>query len=561
MVNSFKSGNTQTILALALSTALLSACGGGGGDNGDSTTTTTVSGRAVDGPLAGSTVLFEDCTNKPTVITDADGKFNFPNGCTSSKLTVTGGIDTTSALPFTGTLKAPAVASVSGSNQIVVTPITTLIANAGGDAAAASKIATALGLPVGVDPLKTDPLTNVTLLAKNAAVQQLIEQISLAVANASSGTITVQAAAESTFKVLSTQLTSSTSTTSLSDSNIIKNVVTNASTQAGLNTNVAANLASLTSNTIAKTVQSTESTLSALTPAQASTTDALKLNAQAAIVAAKTDVTTQNLVTTLAPVLNSTPSTIASQLETISTNLASTTPNINAITTAVNQINTSTNSTIDTTDVTTANQFTQDYTLLGSFNLSGSSTAYTPALLNQSLVTPIVTNSLDNLLISLSSSGTYATLGQDVTATLKVESATKSLLINVSKLHLDFNGGLTNAYIPAGATVTVVSANNNGLNGNFTTSQNISTFSNSGLALNSNILAAISPSLKTSFTQFNSEKGTSTITAIIAPVDNHTIAVQNSTSATSIGFAPQYTLSLGNKTYTGYGVKGRFTIQ
>ena len=125
----------------------MSACGGSS-SGGSTTPAPTIKGLAVDGPLAGATVTFVDCNNAQ-VETDNEGNFTFPQDCTSSELTVTGGIDTATDLPFTGEIKAPQRAP-NEQNLIVVSPITTLIQasiDAGATPAEATQqIATALNL-------------------------------------------------------------------------------------------------------------------------------------------------------------------------------------------------------------------------------------------------------------------------------------------------------------------------------------------------------------------------------------------------------------------------------
>ena len=79
------------LTALAAATSLLlSACGGSSSGGGSNSPAPTIKGLAVDGPLAGATVTFVDCNNAQ-VETDNEGNFTFPQGCTSSELTVTGG--------------------------------------------------------------------------------------------------------------------------------------------------------------------------------------------------------------------------------------------------------------------------------------------------------------------------------------------------------------------------------------------------------------------------------------------------------------------------------------
>lgn len=160
----------NSLLLLAMTIAL-AACGGGGSSTPAATPS---SGKAVDGYLAGSTVLCDANKNgvadagEVTVTTIAGGAFTFPAGC-SSTIVVTGGKDEATGYAFTGTLKAPA-------GSTAVTPLTSLLADSGMTAA---QLATALGLPAGTDVTKIDPAAagNEALLKTTLAVQQIIQQL------------------------------------------------------------------------------------------------------------------------------------------------------------------------------------------------------------------------------------------------------------------------------------------------------------------------------------------------------------------------------------------------
>jgi endoglucanase len=106
------------------------------------------------------------------VRTDTSGFFRFPDGCDSS-VSLTGGINVDTTLPFTGTLKAPA-----GSKM--VTPLTTLLV--GG--MTQEQINASLGLPEGTDLTNTDPaltsagvLINADLFKRTLAVQQFAQKL------------------------------------------------------------------------------------------------------------------------------------------------------------------------------------------------------------------------------------------------------------------------------------------------------------------------------------------------------------------------------------------------
>ncbi|MCX0339717.1 MULTISPECIES: hypothetical protein [Acinetobacter] len=119
----------HSLLAVAVA-SLLSACGSDNDDNNFSPR--TVSGTAVDFYLANATVTFDDCNNSNngnSVTTNAQGQFSFNTtaACNNSAITITGGTDTATGLPFTGTLKLKKTdLQNTASNKVVVSPLTSL---------------------------------------------------------------------------------------------------------------------------------------------------------------------------------------------------------------------------------------------------------------------------------------------------------------------------------------------------------------------------------------------------------------------------------------------------
>ena len=144
---------------------------------------------------------------------------------------------------------------------------------------------------------------------------------------------------------------------------------------------------------------------------------------------------------------------------------------------------------------------------------------------------------------------------QAVAAALKVETATKALLISANQLNLTYtNGTLTAATLPKGSTVGITSTTSE-LNTNLTLGTDIDVLSNGQIALNSTTLGKISASLVNSLNKFNSEKGTATVTAVVAPSEGQIIA------ATSKSFATKYTVSVLSKSITGYGTSAKVTVE
>ena len=119
-----------TFLATTITT-LLTACAGSDGSNNSSTApfaSKPISGAAVDFYLKNATVKFDDC-NGLTTTTDAQGKFSFDTtaDCNNSAITITGGTDIGTGLPFTGTLKIKKTDLQNlSNNDLVASPLTSL---------------------------------------------------------------------------------------------------------------------------------------------------------------------------------------------------------------------------------------------------------------------------------------------------------------------------------------------------------------------------------------------------------------------------------------------------
>jgi len=119
-----------TFLATTITT-LLTACAGSDGSNNSSTApfaSKSISGTAVDFYLANATVKFDDC-NGLTTTTGAQGQFSFKTtaDCNNSAITITGGTDIGTGLPFTGTLKIKKTDLQNlSNNDLVASPLTSL---------------------------------------------------------------------------------------------------------------------------------------------------------------------------------------------------------------------------------------------------------------------------------------------------------------------------------------------------------------------------------------------------------------------------------------------------
>ena len=559
-----------SVLSIAL-TSLLTACGGGSSDGGSTTPPTATQGRAIDGPLSGSTVIFNECNNAQTT-TDASGNFTFPTGCTSSLVTITGGIDTATDLPFTGELKAPR--SSGTQNKIIVSPITTLIqasvAAGTSPAQAAQQVATALNL-TGVDLLSTDPMTNQALYAKTVAVQELVEQIQIAVASLGGSTSQADLTTKA-FTALQAALTSSGAPSSgaLTNTTIISAALS-ATVDAVQNdlpqvtqdklANVKENLSALTSSVIANNVTKIET---AITDVPAATfnngTDSIKNATQSAIVKTKESVAAQQIIEALVPVLTSAPASVAESLKEISAAVAANnSSSASTISTALDQIQTNVGTgVINVADIkdtiTKANDFYADYLKLEGFSVQA--TNYTPAQLNTSLATPISVSSINNLLVGVSGVGKYnatATTAITTGAALKIAVDAKEITITADKLNLEFTAGtLTKAVIPLGAKVDVKSTLNTVASTNFTVDAEKNVLSGNKIALNTTTLSSLSAGLASQLTKFSLKDQTATLTAVISATPVFAITKADNTPA----LASKYTVG----TVDGSGISAKFKV-
>ncbi len=553
------------LTALAAATSLiLSACGGSS-SGGSTAPAQTIKGLAIDGPLAGATVTFVDCNNAQ-VETDNEGNFTFPQDCTSSELTVTGGIDTATDLPFTGEIKAPQRAP-NEQNLIVVSPITTLIQasiDAGATPAEATQqIAAALNLS-GVDLLSVDPMKNQQVYAKTVAVQQMVEQIQAVVASLG-GSTTQAELNRAAFTALQVALSdsdedlTSTATITAAISATVEAVKADLSLDIQNNLeNVQTNLAALSAEVISSNVQSVETAIQNVPAATFNAgTESIKNETQAAVTEAKESVAAEKIVTALAPVLTAAPAQIEQSLKKISTAVANpTAPTSNDdIASAITQIETVVPAgTIDSTTVTEAvqkaNGFYADYLELNGFNVQN--TNQTITALNASLTNPIEVPSLNNLLVGISAKGIHATTASPIVAAaaLHISTGTKTLTISANQLNLNFTGGtLTAATIPANTKIKVDSTINS-LNTTLTVNAAQDVLSNGKIALNTATLGSLSPILANQLNSFSLKGDTVTVTAVIKALP--VIAINNGKPA----LASKYTLG----TTDGSGVSAKFKV-
>ncbi|MDQ9833089.1 hypothetical protein RFY41_08600 [Acinetobacter soli] len=238
-------------LTIAILGSALAACGGGSSDGGSTTTPVTRSGTAVDFYVSGATVTFLDCNNQTTT-TNAKGAFTFPTGCTDSAITIKGGTDIGTGLPFEETLQAPK--GMSSASGIVVTPLSTLYAISGETNLAS--FATKLGLS-GKDLATKDPMADKELLQAAITSQQLIVQtkkVLLELSGSVGGSLTAEQAEASVKAALKANLANTTTldlktATSLPVQSIIQNAISQS--KSSLPVEIQNNLDNIAANTAA----------------------------------------------------------------------------------------------------------------------------------------------------------------------------------------------------------------------------------------------------------------------------------------------------------------------
>ncbi|MEQ1368295.1 hypothetical protein ABLT80_04355 [Acinetobacter schindleri] len=555
------------LTTLAIATSLLAACGGGGGGSSNAPSQPTISGRAVDGPLAGSLVTFLDCGEKTTE-TDNNGNFNFPQGCNESRLIVSGGIDTTTDLPFAGELKAPKVAPGQG-NTIIASPLTTLI-QASVDAGktpeqATNEISAALGINLasGQSLLTVDPTKNKDVYAKTVAVQQLVEQIQ-SVVSSLGGEATQAELNTAAFTALQTALTNTSgSTPNLTNVETISSAISTtiekvqaklpADTQNNI-ANVKANVSALSAQVVAENVRTVQEAIVSApdTAFTQGNIQAIKNATQAGVVEAKESIAAEKIVTALVPVLTQTLTPEAKEaLQAISTAVASF--NTTEISNALTEFETVAAISIPEEAkeaVEKANEFYADYLELNGF--SAQATNYTFNQLASSLTNPIQISTLNNLLVGITGKGTQANTSITAAAALKISTATQTFTMTADQVNLTFtSGNLTEAAIPAGAQIKVDSSIN-ALNTTITVNSTQDVLNSGKIALNTATLSKLSASFANQLNQFKLTGDTVTVTAVIKTPSSVVAIVKDNKPA----LASKYTLG----TTDGSGVTAKFKV-
>lgn len=166
-------------LAVSITT-LLTACGGSSNDSSEQAfVPKAISGLAVDFYVKNADVKFDDCNAEQfnNLKTKEDGSFTFNTtaDCKESAITITGGTDTVTSLPFTGTLKLKKTdLQALSTSKIVLSPLTTLQYYVN-DNAKINDIIKNLGLSFSGDVSQYDPVA--TGSAHDMAVIFVLQQL------------------------------------------------------------------------------------------------------------------------------------------------------------------------------------------------------------------------------------------------------------------------------------------------------------------------------------------------------------------------------------------------
>ena len=565
--------------------SILTACGGGGGSTpapgagggtggGGGNPPVTLTGRAIDGPLAGATVTFATCTDE--VITDGEGNFDIPANC-GGQITISGGIDTITSVPFSGQLKG----TTSSTGESIVSPLTTLVENLGGDTAAIASLATALGLTV--EQLTSDPMDNKEVYEKAVTVQMLLDEVSKNIDALGSDLTPAQISATAA-SALSTALKETNGAATLSSPTLITTVltqtlstpaiVTSLSAAGVTSTNVAdvaTNLAALTTANISDKIADAKTAIDSV-PASGFTPAALT-TASAGMSEYKNDPVVSNLVAGLATtIITTSPADAQSTLQQFSTVIADSTATADQVNTVVETVASAPNSIIPPEIVQgikdkVASFHANYYELLG-FNVGGANDI-TPYALTGSLTTPLsaTTSILNNLKFNVKAHGTYVGGTQNFKVALGVTTTEGDYInISASKIALTFNanGGLTAASIPTDSVVVATSSNQNLVATSNSRSTAISALNSGKVNLSTATLNTIfvNSNIGTRINNFNLNNRTVTVTGVLSPIGTNTNAIiaadKQAPADTAAKYAVSSVYNVGSS--AGAGFRAKFII-
>lgn len=568
-------------LTIALLGFALTACGGSHrseyeNQNPPTPTPKALSGTVVDFYIAGATVKCG--ATGATTQTKADGTFEFTGGCADT-ISVSGGTDVGTGLPFTGQLQFPK--GVTNSNTISINPLTTLLAISGvSNPTEAANLAAKLGLS-GKDLLTTDPMKDKALLQAAVSVQQLITQIEKVlteVAKANGATLTPAQIEASVQAALKTQMANATTfnvnnIASLPVQSLIETAILQ--TKDSLPANVAANINAIAKNTAALTASTVAQTVSQVSDAvknantDASGTVILTAAVTAPVTESANSQTTENILAAVNPTILATAGV---NLTALGAAIAS--GDSTAITAAINtsglpndQIAALQNK---VNDLVTADQYSNYLGLLG---LSFGNTNFSIAnVLASNGGAPLsVQAPLDQFKLYLSQFGTAFGAAKEAKLGVSYEiNATKKVNFIFDKVTFDFNattGAITSFKLPANVNyVYTITGGSTSIPSSSYTNQKENSYNIKDGAVSLPLddlldrVTALNPAFKKE--DYKPVSGdTVTLTVTLAPTSaTNTLRVGTGSGANAQASAG-YSVTANNTTLVGTGVKAAVKVQ
>jgi len=560
--------NLRNLFSLSLMAAAVAACGGGGGDNnGGNQQPQAVTGKAIDFYLSGATVTFTDCGNQ-TATTDSQGNFTFPAGCAASALTVKGGVDIGTNLPFNGVLQAPKAAATG--TTPVVTPLTTLVAQLGPDQAAA--LATKLGLS-GKNLLTLDPMQDAGVLQASVAVQQLLDQVANTLSALSSsdagGTLTPEQASAAAVKALADSINAGSGTFNVADAGNIKNVVQSAVVNAASGmppsvqnsiSDAAANVAAVSAATIAAKVGEVQTAMSNVTIGSSPAATLSQLGSKLDTIAqSTTSPAVSNLISTVgADVL--TAANAATSLSQLGSAVASGVVNdISAALTAVGgAVGQDLSGIAD--GLQNINTYS-NYVQIGNVKLNnGTAVGIDTVIASADATKPVAVSggALSDVQVALTAQGSpFGAAASNVRAGLTYTLNGNTVTVVIDEVDLTFNGSgvLTNATVPAGASYSFSVAGAATASASLTNASADNLFSNGNLDLSVTSflskLKSASPAASGQIAAYTPKTGdTVTVSVVLGAKTTNSLNVGTGTGASAKAAAP---VTVG--TVSGLGIR------
>ena len=551
--------NLRNLFSLSLMAAAVAACGGGGDGGGGNQQPQSVTGKAIDFYLSGATVTFTDCGNQ-TATTDSQGNFTFPAGCAASALTVKGGVDIGTNLPFNGVLQAPK-ATATGTTP-VVTPLTTLVAQLGPDQAAA--LATKLGLS-GKNLLTLDPMQDAGVLQASVAVQQLLDQVANTLSALSTsdagGTLTPEQASAAAVKALADSINAGSGTFNVADAGNVKNVVQSAVVNAASGmppsvqnslSDAAANVAAVSAATIAGKVGEVQTAMSNVTIGSSPAATLSQLGSKLDTIAqSTTSPAVSNLISTIgADVL--TAANAATSLSQLGSAVASGV--VNDISTALTAVGEVVGGAVGESLANIADALQNintysNYLQIGDVKLNnGAAVGIDTVIASADATKPVAVSggALSDVQVALTAQGSpFGAAAPNVRAGLTYTVNGNTVTVTIDEVDLTFNGSgvLTGATVPAGASYSFSVAGAATASASLTNAGADNLFSNGNLDLSVTSflskLKSASPAAAGQIAAYTPKTGdTVTVSVVLGAKTTNSLNVGTGTGASAKAAAP-----------------------